>query len=194
MNVNQQLFYIAEEQAGYFSIAQAKEVGIQRQQIYQGVKTGRFWRAAAGVYRFVQFPASRHENLHIALLKAGKNAVVSFQSALYVYELSDLIPDEIHLILLRTSSRRRPGIRMHTTQIAKDDITMVDGLRITSVARTISDCAFAFVEEQQIHLAISQALQRGMTTRQQLIDQAMHRPHRVQKLILSILDKVTNEI
>jgi len=120
--------------------------------------------------------------------------VVGFQSALYVYDLSDLIPDEIHLILPRSSSRRRPGIRMHTTQLAKEDTTVVDGLRITSVARTISDCAFAFVDEQQIHLAISQALQRGMTTRQQLINQSMHRPYRVQKLILSILDKVTNEI
>lgn len=194
MDVNQQLFYMAEEQAGYFSLAQAKEVGIQRQQIYQGVKAGRFWRAAAGVYRFVQFPASRHENLHIALLQAGKQAVVGFQSALYVYELSDLIPDEIHLILPRTSSRRRPDIRMHTTHLAEEDITVVDGLRITTVARTIIDCAFAFVEEPQIHLAISQALQRGMTTRQQLSIQAMHRPHRVRALILSILDKVTNEI
>jgi predicted transcriptional regulator of viral defense system len=194
MNMNQQLFYIAEEQAGYFSLAQAKEVGIQRQQIYQGVKTGRFWRAAAGVYRFVQFPASRHEDLHIALLKAGKHAVVGFQSALYVYDLSDLIPDEIHLILPRTSSRRRPGIRIHTTHLAQADITVMDGLRITSVARTISDCAFAFVDEQQIGLAISQALQRGMATKQQLIDQAMRRPKRVQELILSIIDKVTNEI
>jgi predicted transcriptional regulator of viral defense system len=194
MNLNQQLFFIAEEQAGYFSLAQAKEVGIQRQQIYQGVKAGRFWRAAAGVYRFVQFPASRHEDLHIALLKAGKHAVVGFQSALYVYELSDLIPDEIHLILPRSSSRRRPGIRMHTTQIAKEDITKVDGLRITSVARTISDCAYAFVDEQQIRLAISQALQRGLTTRQQLIDQAMRRPNRVQALILSIIEETANEI
>jgi predicted transcriptional regulator of viral defense system len=194
MNVNQQLFYIAEEQAGYFSLAQAKEIGIQRQQIYQGVKAGRFWRAASGVYRFVQFPASRHENLHIALLKAGENAVVGFQSALYVYELSDLIPDEIHLILPRTSSRRRPGIRMHTTHLTQEEITLVEGLRITSVARTISDCAYAFVDEQQIHLAISQALQRGMTTKKQLIYQSMPQPNRVQKLILSIIEKVTNEI
>jgi predicted transcriptional regulator of viral defense system len=194
MNMNQQLFYIAEEQAGYFSLAQAKEIGIERQQIYQGVKAGRFWRAAAGVYRFVQFSASRYEDLHIALLKAGKHAVVGFQSALYVYELSDLIPDEIHLILPRTSSRRRPGIRMHTTHLTQEEITLVEGLRITSVARTISDCAYAFVDEQQIRLAISQALQRGMTTKKQLINQSMHRPNRVQALILSILEKVTNEI
>lgn len=194
MNLNQQLFYTAEEQAGYFSLAQAKEVGIQRQQIYQGVKTGRFWRAENGVYRFVQFPASRHENLHVALLKAGKHAVVGFQSALYVYELSDLIPDEIHLILPRNSSRRRPGICMHTTHLAEEDITVVDGLRITSVARTISDCAFAYVEEQQIHLSISQALQRGLTTRQQLVAQALRRPTRVQELILPIVKEAAHEI
>ena len=194
MNPNQQLFNIAEEQAGYFSLAQAKETGIQRQQIYQGVKTGKFWRAETGVYRFVQFPASRHENLHIALLKAGKHVVVGFQSALYVYELSDLIPDEIHLILPRNSSRRRPGICMHTTHLTKEDIKVVDGLRITSVARTISDCAFAFVEEQQIHLAISQALKRGLTTRQQLVAQTMRRSKRVQELILPIVKEAAREI
>jgi len=59
--------------------------------------------------------------------------VVGFQTALYVYELSDLIPDEIHLILPPTSSRRRPGIRVHTMQLLPEDVTDFEGLLITTV-------------------------------------------------------------
>ncbi|MCJ7703072.1 MAG: hypothetical protein MUO62_15930, partial [Anaerolineales bacterium] len=117
-----QLYQIVEAQAGYFSLAQARELGLQRNQIYREVQRGKFAGAARGVYRFVQFPVSRFEGIHIAVLSAGLQAVVGFQTALYVYELSDLIPDEIHLILPATSSRRRPGIRVHTIQLTPEDV------------------------------------------------------------------------
>lgn len=183
-DISNTLYSIAESQAGYFTIAQAESVGIARQQIYQGVKTGKYWKAEHGIYRFVQFPADRFEDLHRALLRAGENAVVGFVSALYVYELSDLIPYQIHLIVARTSSRRRPeGIKLHTTKLEPDDITYWEGLRITSVARTICDCAFDQVEDHHILIAIRQALQRGMTTEEKLIVQAMRRSNNIQNLI-----------
>ena len=185
-----QLYKIAEDQAGYFSLAQAREIGLRRNQIYRQLKRGKFERAGWGVYRFVQFPASRFEEIHAAVLSAGRHAVVGFQTALYVYDLSDIIPDEIHLILPPTSSRRRTGIRVHTNQLKPQDITCFEGLPITIVARTIVDCTFAHVDDQQIRMAISQSLHRGMTTKQKLVDQARNRPAWVQELISKIVKKV----
>lgn len=183
-NTSNELYSIAESQAGYFSITQAESVGIARQQIYQGVTTGKYWKADHGVYRFIEFPADRFEDLHRALLQAGEKAVVGFISALYVYDLSDLIPYQIHLILPRTSSRRRPeGIRMHTNKLQPEDITVWEGLRITTVARTICDCAFSNVEEHHIRMAIRQALQRGLTTKEKLLVQSKQRSKRIQTLI-----------
>jgi len=185
-----QLYQIAEEQAGYFSLTQARELGLRRNQIYREVQRGKFNSAERGVYRFVQFPASRFEGIQIAVLSAGPKAVVGFQTALYVYELSDLIPDEIHLILPATSSRRRTGIRVHTTQLTPEDVTQFEGLPITTVEKTIIDCAFAHVDDRQIRLAIFQALQRGMTTKRKLLEQASNRLARVLELVSRFVDEV----
>jgi len=185
-----QLYRIAEDQAGYFSLAQTRELGLQRSQIYRELQRGKFYNAARGVYRFAQFPASRFEEIHIAVLSAGPQAVVGFQTALYIYELSDLISDEIHLILPATSSRRRPGIRVHTIQLTPEDVTKFEGLPITTVDKSIIDCAFAHVDDRQIRLAISQALQRGMTTRQKLLKQARKRPTRVLESVSRFVEEV----
>jgi len=178
-----QLYQIAEDQAGYFSLGQAREIGVRRNQVYREVQRGRFEKAGWGVYRFVQFPSGKFEEIHSAVLEAGQRAVVGFQTALYVYDLADLIPDEIHLILPATSSRRRPGIRVHTTRLNSEDITRFEGLPITTVARTIADCAFAHVGDEQIRMAVFQSLHRGMTTRQALIHQSRRRSASVQALI-----------
>jgi len=185
-----QLYQIAEDQAGYFSLPQAQELGLQRSQIYREEKRGKFLKSSTGVYRFRQFPASRFEEIHSAVLSAGKDAVVGFETAFYVYDLSDNIPDEIHLILQPTSSRRRPGIRVHTTKLSPTDGTHYEGLPITTVARTIVDCAFARLDDEQIELAVFQSLQRGLTTKQKLLIQAENRPKRVQALIKKAIEEV----
>lgn len=178
-----QLYQIAEDQGGYFSLTQARTIGLGKTQIYRALKRGKFEKATRGVYRFVQFPASQFEEIHAAVLSVGEHAVVGFQSALYVYDLSDIIPDEIHLILPATRSRRRPGIRVHTIQLIPENVTQFEGLPITTIDKTILDCAFAHVADEQIRIAVLQSLRRGMTTKQKLIDQASNRSARVQALI-----------
>lgn len=185
-----QLYQIAEDQAGYFSLDQAQEIGLHRSQIYRDIRRGRIQKAGWGVYRFVQFPASRHEEIHAAILSAGDKAVVGFQTALYVYELSDIIPNEIHLILPPNSSRRRPGIRVHTICLNAEDCTNFEGLPITTVAKTIVDCAFSHVDDEHIELAIVQALQRGITTKPKLIDHARQRSTQVQRLVNRVVGGV----
>lgn len=185
-----ELFQIAESQAGYFTTSQAKEIGIQRNQIYRDVDRGKLLSIEHGIYRFRQFPADRFEDLHIALLQAGEKAIVGFVSALDVYDLSDMIPYRIHLILPKTSSRRRPGIKVHTTQLEPEDITVYQDLRITTVARTISDCAFDYVPDRQIELAVHQALTQYLTTEEELISQSKRRSKRVQNLIADAIKEV----
>jgi predicted transcriptional regulator of viral defense system len=134
-----QLYEIAEAQAGYFTTRQAKKAGFSGERLSANVKKGRFARDAQGVYRLNHFPGSPHEDLFVAWLRAGPSAVVSHESALSVYELSDVIPSEVHLIVPRTASRRRTGIRQHTNQLQADEITERNGLPITTVERTIAD-------------------------------------------------------
>ena len=184
-----QLYQIAEDQGGYFSLPQAYEIDLRRNQIYRDLERGLFIKSGPGVYRFKQFPATRFEEIHIAVLSAGQQSVVGFQTALYVYDLSDIIPDEIHLILPQTSSRRRPGIRVHTLQLQPDEITHYEGFQITTVEKTIIDCAFAHVDDEHIRTSINQALQRGLTTDKGLFNLAHRRSSKIQSLVHNILEE-----
>jgi predicted transcriptional regulator of viral defense system len=110
--------------------------------------------------------------MFIAWLRAGPSSVISHESALAVYELSDILPSEIHIIVQRNASRRRKGIRQHTNRLQADEITKRQGLPITTVERTLADLIAKGMAEEQIHLAIRDALERGLTDREKLLHQA----------------------
>jgi predicted transcriptional regulator of viral defense system len=181
------LYDIAESQAGYFTAAQARKVGFTWERLSQNVQAGEFLRVAQGVYRLVHFPGSPFEDLFIAWLKAGPNSVISHESALVVYNLSDVLPGEVHVILPRTASRRHPGIRMHTNRLKPEDISSLEGLPITSVARTIVDVTTSHLAEEQVRQAIHEALTRGLVSPEELCIQAKRKKGRATRIINNIL-------
>ena len=185
------LYQIAESQAGYFTSIQASKAGYNRQRLYDLTKRGKFIRVQHGIYRLVHYPASRFEDLQIASLRTGPDSVISHESALAVYELSDIIPNKAHVIIPRTGSRRRKGIQLHTNKLDDDEITQREGLRITTVERTISDVIVGGISYQHTHQAIQEALQRGLTTKGKLLKQAERRNGRTAKLIFQVLEKLS---
>lgn len=182
------LYEIAEGQAGYFAAYQARSVGFSWERLSANAKTGRFQSVAHGIYRLSQFPGSKHEDLFVACLRTGPDSVISHESALSVYDLSDVLPGEIHVIIPRTGSRRRDGIRLHTNRLKEDEITTREGLPITTVERTIADVAFSGLGEDQVQEAIRDAIQRGLTTRQKLMNMADRRRGRVKRIFNRVLN------
>ena len=183
------LYAVAESQAGYFTTAQASSAGYSRSLVYHHAKAGTFAKARSGVYRLSRFPASPWEDLFVAWLQAGPEAVVSHDSALALFELSDAMPSEMHFTLPRTSSHRRPHIRMHTSALAREDVVMREGLPVTSVARTIADVARAGTSQGIVDQAITQSLERGLASESLLRDRAERGGGRARRLILSALDR-----
>jgi predicted transcriptional regulator of viral defense system len=185
----EKLYSIAEPQAGYFTTLQAQAAGLTRPLLSYFVKTGRFKRVAQGIYRISQFPNSPQEDLFVAWLRTGPDSVISHDSALSVYELSDALPGEIHVIIPRTASRRHRGLRLHTHRIQPDEITRRAGLPVTTVARTIADVAASGMAEELVHQAIADALRRGLVTVDTLKTQAARHGGRAARLIQSALNK-----
>jgi predicted transcriptional regulator of viral defense system len=182
------LYDIAEGQAGYFAAYQARSAGFSWERLSENAKSGRFQRVAHGIYRLTQFPGSLHEDLFVAWLRTGPDSVISHESALSVYDLSEVIPGEIHVIIPRTASRRRDGIRLHTNRLREDEITSREGLPITTVERTIADVTFSGLAEDQVQEAIRDAIQRGLTTRQRLMNMADPRGGRVKRIFNRVFD------
>lgn len=177
------LYRIAEPQGGYFTSAQAATSGFSRKLLWHYQKTRRFLRVAHGIYRLRRFPSSRFEDLFVAWLKCGPRSAISHESALALYNLSDVLPGEVHVTVPRTASRRRKGIRMHTNRLRRADILKREGLPVTSVPRTVADVARAGLSEDHVARAISEALQRGLTTRKALLADAKRRGGRAEHLI-----------
>ncbi len=178
-----QLYNIAESQGGYFAASQARKLGFTWDRLSKNVKNGRFARVAHGVYRLVNFPGSPFEDLFIAWLRTGSNSVISHESALSVYDLSDVLPNEIHIIVPRSSSVRRKGIRQHTNQLEVKDITTQEGLPITTVARTLADVSATGLAKEQVKLAINEGISNGMVTMEMLWAQTEKRGGRFKKIL-----------
>lgn len=177
------LYRIAEQQAGYFTAQQAARGGFSWERLANHTRYGRFQRVAHGIYRLSQFPASRLEDLFVAWLRCGPRSAISHESALALYDLSDVLPSETHVTVPRTASRRRAGIRLHTNQLRPRELVRREGLPVTSVPRTIADVARAGLAEDHVESAIREALRRGLATKEALLAEARRRGGRANRLI-----------
>lgn len=190
------LFEIASEQGGYFTSEQGSMCGYSRALLSHHAKSGTFIRIRKGLYRFREYPSSPREDVLAAWMAVGKDsAMVSHESALDILGLSDIIPDAVHLTVPR--SRRKlpslPGVKIHTTTrpLHKDDTVTRDGMIVTSAKRSILDAAEAGAAPEQIKMAVIQAIGRGLVRPQSLQEEADKRGHRVSKLIMDSLHRMT---
>lgn len=182
-----QLYEIAESQAGYFTAGQARQVGFSWERLSANSRTGKFLRIAQGVYRLTHFPASKFEDLFIAWLRVGPRTVISHQSALAVYDLSDTLPGKLHVIIPRTTSRRHAGIRLHTNKLQLDEITSYEGMPITTVARTIADVTTSGMAEELIRQAVREGISRGLLSPNEMQLQIERRKGRTKVILQRIL-------
>lgn len=165
----------AYQQGGYFTSAQARKHGVSRQLLDHHVQRGRFERVRRGLYRIRGFPSSEHDDIREKWMAVGtEKAIVSHESALALLELSDNIPDEIHLLVPRRyrGLRRPPGVVIHTRPgDEKVETIWREGMPVTTPARTLVDVADE-LQPEQIAMAVQQALNLGLLTRRQLEKEA----------------------
>ena len=182
------LYEVAAEQHGYFTAAQARACGFSSRLLAHHVAGGRYERVRWGLYRLRAYPSGPHDEVMAAWLAVGKElAVVSHDSALDLLDLSDVIPDAVHLTVPRARRKTRPlpGTTVHTTTrtFGLGDLTEREGIRLTGPARTILDAAEIGVGPEQIELAIRQAAERGWVDLRALRRDGLARGGRVARLI-----------
>ncbi len=165
--VQERLYELAEPQAGYFTSAQARAEGISNQELYYLRGRGHIVQVAHGIQRLARFPASLHEDVVVALLWAGPTAVASHETALVVFGVGEAVPQRIHVTVSRAFRGARDGVEVHRSQVASDEITSRDGVRVTNPLRTIADVAQA--QPQLAATALSDAIESGLVRRRRAI-------------------------
>jgi predicted transcriptional regulator of viral defense system len=168
----------AYQQGGYFNAAQTRAHAISRQLLEHHIRRGRFERVRRGLYRIQGCPTAEHDDMREAWMTvAATGALLSHESALALLDLSDSIPDTVHLLVARKHrGLRRPiGVVLHTHPDSEAIPTIWrDGLPLTAPARTLLDVA-PRLQPEQLSMAITQALRRGLITTEQLQEEAARR-------------------
>jgi len=168
----------AYHQSGYFNAGQARAHGVSRQLLDHHLRRGRFERVRRGLYRVNGFPRDEHDDMRQAWMAVNiADALLSHESALALLDLSDTIPDGVHLLLPRRHRglRAPSGTILHTRPDTENIATVWrDGLPLTAPARTLLDVADR-VQPEQFSMAVRQALRQGLLTREELEEEAERR-------------------
>jgi predicted transcriptional regulator of viral defense system len=180
-------------QDGYFTARQAREAGFSPQLLAHHARSGRYEHIRRGLYRLRGYPGSSHEEVWAKWLAGGaERAVVSHESALELHGLSDVLPNNVHLLVDRDDRgiRRLQGITLHTTRaLEPSEVVSRDGIRVTDPVRSILDAAGAGTAPEQIEMAVCQALNEGLMTRRSLLARTDRRGGRVANLVRRSAEK-----
>jgi predicted transcriptional regulator of viral defense system len=178
----------AHQQSGYFNAGQTRAHGVSRQLLEHYVSRGRYKRIRRGLYRIQGYPTVQHDDMREAWMAVGgADALLSHDSALALLDLSDNIPDAVHLLVPRRCRglRRPPGVILHTHP-DNQEIPAVwrDGLPLTTPSRTLLDVADR-LQPEQLSMAVTQALRRGLLTAGQLREEAerRHKQHAIEAIL-----------
>jgi predicted transcriptional regulator of viral defense system len=156
------LLEIAGYQHGFFTTAQAGAAGISRRALVGRERRGVIERIAYGLYRLRQFPPTPRDDLY-ALQTSVPTGTFSHETALELYELSDVLPQTIHMTVPAASGLKpRPGVTIHHSGIHPADRALRDDLWITGLARTLLDCARAGTDAEQLMAAMAAGHERGL--------------------------------
>jgi predicted transcriptional regulator of viral defense system len=178
----------AYQQGGYFDAGQARAHGVSRQLLDHHVRRGRFERVRRGLYRVQGFPTAEHDDMREAWMAVGgADALLSHDSALALLDLSDNIPDAVHLLVprCRRGLRRPPGTVVHTRPDGEEIATVWrDGLPLTAPVRTLLDVA-GRIQPEQLSMAVRQALRCELLTADQLQEEAerRHKQHAIDAIL-----------
>lgn len=131
---------LAARQHGVVTSAQATAAGLSRDAVQRRLRSGWLHRVYRGVYAVGHPNLSASGRFLAAVLACGPGAVLSHASAAAMWGLR-LASGALIDITVPVPRRTQAGIRLHVRPVADDERATVDGIPVTTVARTLFDLA-----------------------------------------------------
>jgi len=142
---------LARRQHGVVSIRQLEQLfGYSRTGVTRLVDSGRLHRIHRGVYAVGHTDLSLHGECLAAVLAVGPGALLSHYSAGWLWGISRGSAKPIHVTAFVPRHHPAPkGITRHRARnLVDSDRTLVEGVPVTSVARTFLDLAWELTGDQ----------------------------------------------
>jgi len=160
------LFRLAVTQDGLISARQADELGCSQQQLGKYVNSGKLERVQRALYRIVDFPPGKHDDLMAVWLWSRTEGVVSYETALFLHDLSNVLPSKADITVPLDWKKRTvlvpKGVVLHYGNIPTDDRGWIGALPVTTVRRTLLDCLHGTLSPELVAQAFQQAAARGL--------------------------------
>lgn len=161
-DLRRRLFNLASEQAGYFTAAQAKDVGYSYQAQAHHVAAGNWMRIERGLFRLTEWLPDVHDDLVRWSLWSRGRGVVSHETALAVYGVGEFESARVQLTVPPEFTMRDDAVALHYGELAADDIQERTGFRVTTPTRSLIDVAATQPDEDQLARAVDDARKRGL--------------------------------
>ena len=146
---------LAEGQHGFVAARQLLALGVRWGAIEYWVRTGRLHVWYRGVYAVGHRAVKREGRWMAAVLAVGPGAVLSHRSAAMLWGIRPSARSAIDVTVDR-KVRSREGIEVHRARLAPDEVTVRDGIPVTTAARTLVDLA-AVLRPDALNAAARQA-------------------------------------
>lgn len=156
-------------QWGLVTTAQARQVGVGTVALVRLVDQGLLLRIRHGVYALAAGEETSHLEIKAAWLALHPavpswerpkldphSGVVSHRAAALLHDLGDMVADKIEMIVPK---RRTLGdtVRLRPRELTDDDVTLADGLPVTTIERTVVDLLDDHVDASHIAPVIHRA-------------------------------------
>jgi len=174
----QRIADIASRQGGVVGIAQLLDAGLTHNGVLRRVEAGRLHAVHRGAYAVGHHSLAVTGRRWAAVLACGPGAALSHHSAGAAWGVLRSGGARLD-VLVRLGGRAPPGgVRLHRSRVlAAGDVTALDGLPITTPARTLLDLAAALTTAR-LSTAVSRAEQRRLLDFADLHALVDRHPHR----------------
>lgn len=190
----QKLYNIASSQQGYFTAKQALSCSYSHRAQHYHKERGYWAEIERGIFRLNNFPSSPYEDLvRWSLWSRNREdipqAVISHETALSVYEISDLMPGKINLTV-PPNFRKKPsgGCILHKSILSPEDIEKREGFMVTKPLKTIVDVAEAGISNDYLEQAVRDAFNKGILVPAQIIEARI--PPKAKDKLRIIIDNI----
>ncbi|MGA5317380.1 type IV toxin-antitoxin system AbiEi family antitoxin domain-containing protein [Streptomyces pseudogriseolus] len=166
---------VAADQWGLVTAAQAKTHGLSAVQLKRLTEAGLLENVGRGVYALSAAGLPHHLEIKVAWLRlqptvpawerpigGPDSGVVSHASACRLHSLGDIPAPDVEISVPRRRTTTEPFVRLRTADLPAADITMVDGLPVTTPARTIVDLLHAKADGGHVGGVIADAERRDL--------------------------------
>lgn len=130
---------VAREQHGVVSLDQLRDNGVTSKAITGLIRSELLERAASRTYRYPAVASSWRQEVMIAVLSAGPQALASHATAATLHGMLDRPLEQIEIVMPRWRRSHQTFAVHESKDLTSDDRVVVDGIPVTSAARTVVD-------------------------------------------------------